>query len=86
MDLIGQFLKKFSNLTLPDETLKKAFIALVEKELGITLQRDQVIIKHKVITVLNVASGLKSELFLRKQKLLTRLQEELGAVAPEDIR
>lgn len=86
MELIKQFLQRFSNLTLPDDTLKRFFIDLVKQDFNLTLTRDQITVKNKVLIVKNTSSVLKSELFLRKQKIVDRLKEGLGPLAPEDIR
>lgn len=85
MELVKQFLKKFSQLTLPDDTLKRLFVELVEQDFGLKIERDQLTFRNGVLLV-NVSPALKSELYLRKNKILAKLKEGLGAKAPQDIR
>lgn len=85
MELLKQFLQKFSHLTLPDDTLKRFFIELAEKDFGLKIERSQLSVRNGVLFV-NVSPTIKSELFLRKHKILLKLKETLGSKAPHDIR
>ena len=85
MELVKQFLQKFAHLTLPDDTLKRLFIELVERDFGLKVERDQLTFRNGVLLV-NVSSAMKSELYLRKNKILAKLKDELGSKAPQDIR
>ena len=85
MELVKQFLRKFSHLTLPDDTLKRLFVEIVERDFGLKVERNQLTFRNGVLLV-NVSSAMKSELYLRKNKILAKLKEELGAKAPQDIR
>lgn len=85
MDLIKEFLQKFSHLTLPDDTLKRLFVELVDQDFGLKIERSQLMVRNGVLFV-NVSPTIKSELYLRKHKILTKLKDTLGSKAPQDIR
>ena len=85
MELLNLFLNKFSNLTLPDDSLKRIFIELLAADYKIEIKRDQLSVKQKVLFI-NTSPIIKSEIFINKHKILNKLNNLLGSKAPHDIR
>lgn len=85
MELVKFFLQKFSNLTLPDDTLKRLFIDIVVKTCGIELDRSQIVFRRGELLV-TTSPIVKSELFLRKNQIMKQLEIELSVKAPKNIR
>ncbi len=84
MDTIKAFLQKFSKITLPDDTLKRLFIEILERDFGLIVEREKLAFRNGILTV-NASPAVKSEIFLRKHKILNKLKESLGSKAPQDI-
>ena len=85
MELLKHFLNRFSNLTLPDNSLKRIFIEILATDYKIEIKRDWLNVKQKVL-IINTSPIIKSEIFMNKHKILTKLNNLLGSKAPHDIR
>lgn len=85
MELIKEFLQKFSHITLPDDTLKRLFVDLLEGDYGLKIKREQLSVRNGVLIV-DASPTMKSEIYLRKNKIIEKLKTNLGAKAPQDIR
>jgi hypothetical protein len=85
MEQISFFLAKFKNLGLGDAVAKAAFTEVVEKVLGVKLGPESVKLKDGTFFV-SADSVVKSELFLKRSKILTELASFLGSVKKHDVR
>jgi hypothetical protein len=80
-DLLG----KFRNLLLHDDYKKDAIINVLSLVVGVKLTKEDIKIKDNII-YLNLKPIFKSEIFLKKEKILQELENTLGAKIPRDIR
>jgi len=85
MEQISFFLAKFKNLGLGDAAAKAAFTEVVEKILGVKLEPRSVNLKDGTFFV-NANSAIKSELFLKRTKILADLALSLGSTKKRDVR
>jgi hypothetical protein len=85
MEQISFFLAKFKTLGLADALAKEVFIEIVEKILGIKLESRCVKLKNETFFV-TAGPGIKSELFLKREKILAELSAALGTVKTRSIR
>lgn len=85
MLLLKDYLRKFKNLTPPDDFTRKKVCEVVQKNTNIDLLVENVKVKRGVIFI-KENNTLKNSLFLKKRKILDDLQKELGKKTPKDIR
>lgn len=79
------FLERFKKLRPPDETVRLAVIALMGEYCKGDVSLAEVTVKNGTVFVV-ADPALKSELFLKKRKILGELAKQLGDKAPKDIR
>jgi len=77
MEQISFFLAKFKNLGLDDALAREAFIEIINKTLGVKLDQKSVRLKDGTFFV-SAHPGIKSELFLKREKILESLSKTLG--------
>jgi len=82
---VKDYLSKFAKLTPPDDSLKKFFIRLVEKELKITLDKKSLKLQNKIF-YLTASPIIKNEIFLKKNILLEKLKVFSPNETINDIR
>lgn len=85
MEQISFFLEKFKTLGLESSLVKDLFIKTVGKILNAELSSEDIKIKDGVIYV-SAHPALKSELFLKRQILLSELVKSLGPIKIRNIR
>lgn len=83
---VGNFLEKFRNLKPPKKFTQDETIKIINDILGISLAEDGVEQKGVTLFIKTKNSAIKSEIFLRKNKILEDLNKKLGPKAPKDIR
>lgn len=82
---IKDYIKKFETL-LPDEVLvRNAIIQTIEDILKISLQRQKITYSRGVIKIL-VPSVIKSEITLKKAKILDIIRMKIPTVFIKDIQ
>lgn len=85
MEQISFFLKKFKTLGLSSVIAKSAFIEAVEKVLKTKLPFESVELKEETFFV-KAHPALKSELYLKREIVLTELSKTLGSLGSKKIR
>lgn len=78
MKNISSFLEKFTNLTPPERFIKEIFIRAVLEVTNVNLKKEEIEISGKNIFLL-LHPTKKSEIFLKKQKVLKKTNEELSS-------
>lgn len=81
---IGSLLEKYKKIKPKDEDKKVAVISAIFELCGIQLERSEIDVKGWNI-FLKTSSKVKSEIFIRKPKILANLKEKLGSTCPRDI-
>ena len=85
MEKIGNYLEKFSKLTLPNETIRKSIAEIIKEELREIIEIKDISI-NKNVAYIKGGSGLKSEVFLKKNKILQKIEKITGKKEIVDIR
>ena len=85
MEKISSYLEKFSKLTLPNETIRKSIAEIIKEELREIIEIKDISI-NKNVAYVRGGSGLKSEIFLKKNKILQKIEEVAGKKEIIDIR
>lgn len=85
MEQISFFLEKFKSLGLEGALSKQVFIETVEKVLAIKLSSDSVELRQGTFFV-KAHPTLKSELYLKREIILTELGNTLGSKSQKNIR
>jgi len=87
MKNISSFLSKFTRITPPERFVKEVFVKVVSDTTGITLSKNEINVKGSVLFI-SPDPTVKSELFLKKDLLLEKLNQELTQYKKEikDIR
>ncbi len=82
---IKDLLLRFENILSGERLRTGAVKKVLEESMGIYLQKEDIKIKDNII-YLNIKPLYKSEIFLKKEKLLLSLKSVLGNKCPQDIR
>ena len=85
MEKISFFLEKFKSVGLETVALKQTFIEQVEKVLHTKLPPENVTIKDGVLFV-RAEPALKSELYLKRELLVSELAKIFGATKVTGLR
>lgn len=85
MNNLGGFLDKFKNIFQGVKFEKDAVISIINKIAKINLDEKDFDVKNFKIT-LTTSPGVKSVVYMHKQKILDELKLQLGDKAPVDIR
>lgn len=83
---IEEFLKKFTSLTLPDESIRKATSVVIKDVCGEDIDIKNITLKNNIVYIQHNNHILRSHIFINKNKILTLLKERVGEKTPEDIR
>lgn len=81
---IGFLLEKYRKIKPKDEDKKLAVLSAIFESCGIQMDKSEVEVKGWNI-FLKTSSKARSEIFMRKQKILASLKEKLGSSCPKDI-
>ncbi len=81
-----KFLEKFKNLKPPKKFTQDETIRIIKDIMGISLEDGDIERKGTAIFIKTKNSTQKSEIFLRKNKIIGELEKKLGSKAPKDIR
>jgi cell division protein FtsX len=85
MQNLGNFLDKFKKIFSGAKFQKDAILSIINSTAKIQLDEKDIEVKDFKIT-LKTSPGVKSVIFMRKQKILAELKNALGNEAPIDIR
>ncbi len=85
IDPIKNLLGRYRDWTPPELTVKKAIIAAIEKEVGISLSTTAIRVGKRGDVYLKTSPMAKAEIFLRTEKILTHLRQTLGPASPQSL-
>jgi len=77
MKILNNLLSKYTQIQAPDATLKKSFVAAVEKCIGVVVETKNVQIAGTVVRV-HAPSVVKSEIRLHQSDILTMVASDVG--------
>jgi hypothetical protein len=77
MDLLGNFLEKYSHLTPPEGSKKKVFIEVVSRECGITLKEKNITFTNGGV-FLSCHPIIKKEIISQGSDILQRMREDFN--------
>ena len=78
------FLSRFKNITLPNETVRKASIESIEKIIGAHVPLEATSFRNGVL-YLDISGVLKSEVYLHKEEIQKEVENTLGRKIVSDI-
>lgn len=82
---IKDLLLKFGNLLLSEEAKKEAIKNVISGIVGVKIKNEDIKIKNGTV-YLSIKPIYKNEIFLKQEKILALLQENLGKKSPKNIR
>jgi hypothetical protein len=85
MKQISSFLEKFSRLIKDNKDLKKEILLAVKSAANISLDEKNISIKNGTLYI-KEKPQVKNEIFMKKEKILSSIEQILGKKAISDIR
>ena len=85
LDPLNSFFSRFKHITPPDEFIRKKVCDFVLEKFKIQIKIKDVSIRNGVI-YLSVKPTLKSEVFIRKEELLSYIKEKTNIKTLYDVR
>lgn len=82
---IKDLLSGFKNILLSEEAKKEAIRSILLEETGLKIDKENIEIRNGVL-YLNVKPIHKSEIFMKKEAIASKLKEALGRKGPSKIR
>lgn len=82
---IKDLLTRFSDILLSEEVKKESIRDVLSEITGAPINSRDIKIKNNTI-YLNVKPIYKNEIFLKKDRIFSKLKESLGRKTPQDIR
>lgn len=82
---IKDLLDKWSGVLLSHEFKIKSISSVLEQIIGIKIKPEDIKIKNNTI-YLNIKPIYKNEIFLKKEQIISLLEEILGKRVPKNIR
>lgn len=82
----SNFLEKFKKLKPPKKFTQDETIKIIKDIMGFSFADGDIEQKGAAIFIKTKNSVQKSEIFLRKNKIIEELGKKLGTKAPKDIR
>ncbi|MEI6296764.1 MAG: hypothetical protein WCO84_03915 [bacterium] len=83
---IGTLLERFKRFSKPDILVREKTCQIIEEELGIKLDDKKISFKNGTICVSTYNHVLKSEIFIKKGRILRRIQDSMADKNILDIR
>ncbi len=80
-DLLGKYNDLFFSGSLKKDTIR----TIISEEIGFEIKSEDIEIKNGTVQ-LNIKPIYKNEIFMKQEKILAKLAENLGKKAPQDIR
>jgi hypothetical protein len=85
MNSVGDFFGKFKNLAIVEFRKRDVIIEAIKQTTNQTVDFKDISIKDGVISIKS-SSALKSEIFLKKNKILSLIKEKLPDLKVTDIK
>ncbi len=82
---IKDLLVRFNNLLLGEESKAEAVRSAISETIKTTINPKDIKVRNNVI-YLNIKPIYKSEIFLKKEEILSKLEKYFGKKAPQNIR
>jgi hypothetical protein len=82
---IGDLLGKWSYLLVSSEAKTEQLRNIIGEIIGIKIKPEDISIKNNVLH-LNIRPIYRSEILMKREEILFKLRESLGAKCPSDIR
>ncbi|MCX6754995.1 MAG: hypothetical protein NT068_00440 [Candidatus Nomurabacteria bacterium] len=80
-DLLGKYNDLFFSGSFKKDTIR----TIISEEIGFEIKSEDIEIKNGTVQ-LNIKPIYKNEIFMKQEKILAKLTENLGKKAPQDIR
>lgn len=82
---IKDLLERWSGILLSEEVKKETVGRIVSEAIGVNINTEQIKIKNSTI-YLDIKPIYKNEIFLKQDKILSKLEEAFGKKTPREIR
>lgn len=82
---IGQFFDKFRNGALKEIQKREIISAILKSEINLDIPVEKLSFSNKTL-IINEGQTAKSEIFLKKQKILEKISKQLPNLVIRDIR
>ncbi|MES2023465.1 MAG: hypothetical protein V4439_02165 [Patescibacteria group bacterium] len=82
---IKDLLLRFSNILLSEELKKQGIRDTICEVIGVEIKTEDIKIKNGTV-FLNIKPIYKNEIFLKQDKILQKLSEQLGKKSPQSLR
>lgn len=82
---VSSYFDRFKNISLPNEEVRKATANAIEKEIGITVDISKIRVVQNSLKI-EVTPLIKSEIFLKKERILEEIKKQCKEKTPNDIR
>ena len=82
---VKDLLSRWSGILLGEESKIESIKNAVFETLGVQIKKEDIKIRNNTV-FLNVKSIYKSEIFLKKDEILRKLEKTFGKRTPEDVR
>ena len=82
---ISIFLERFRSFSPPGVFFVDTIIMVIKESTGVILKREEIEKRNNVIYIKNLSSGKKNAIFLNKAKIIDKVKDKLGRVAPNNI-
>jgi len=81
---IGEYLKKFTKITPPDDFLKEIILEGVKTEIGIDIDKKNITVSGGIVYI-KTSPIIKNEIFMKKEKIISIIKEK-QTIKIADIR
>ncbi len=82
---IKDLLLRFSHLLHSEEVKKESIRNIISETIGIQIPLKDITIKNNTV-FLNIKPVYKNKIFIKKEQILSKIEETLGKKAPSDLR
>ncbi len=82
---IGSFLGKFNSVALKEIKKREVVMRAIEKTIGTQIDIKDISFNNKTIQI-NGGPGLKSQLFMKKEAILSQIRTELPNLVIDELR
>lgn len=85
MDDVSGFLKRFTQLLQHKDYVVDVCIEVLESVAHVQVTKQDIRLKNKVLTT-NISGAMKSQVFMRKNSVITEVNTRIGKTVLTDIR
>jgi hypothetical protein len=82
---IGSFFEKFNNAALKEIKKRDVVARAIEKTVGAVVDVKDISFNNKIVQI-NGAPGLKNQIFMKKEAILSIVRAELPSLIITDLR